>query len=86
MFKYTRGQFSIFNLYHYLHRVQPCELLWFESAAVVTHQPIKAQWLLHAPPGSTVINCVLPIVHLCVLCGSLKKQVLFPYLALTDGF
>jgi len=26
------------------------------------------------------------IVHLCVLCGSEKKQRLFPYTSLSDGF
>ena len=30
--------------------------------------------------------CVLPTMHLCVLCGSENKQRLFPYTALTDWF
>jgi hypothetical protein len=39
---------------------------------------------------TTIFNnqkfCVLPTVHLCVLCGSENKQPLFLYILLTDWF
>jgi len=44
-------------------------------------QPSKAQWSLCAPSGLTFENSTV-----FDFCGSLNKQPLFPYTALTDWF
>jgi len=50
-------------------------------------QPSTAQWSLYVPP---VEHSAIPrsarTMYLCVLCGSQKKQRLFPYTTLTDWF
>ena len=49
--------------------------------------PFKAQWLLYVQPvqHSQTLRSA-HTVYLCVLCGSAKRQRLFPYTALTDWF
>ena len=85
----------IYNSTFYPHRVFMCFVWISEQTAIIS--PYSINWLVciaetecvycAVRTGSLYTTlCSTHTVYLCVLCGSQKKQPLFPYTALTDLF